>query len=67
MFDFQIISTKKLNMIKQLHISEQSWFKGAEHCSLYLASMVAAALFIQTAPQFPFNIVTFIICASAKT
>eukprot|EP00066_Takifugu_rubripes_P024103 XP_011613369.1 PREDICTED: axonemal dynein light chain domain-containing protein 1 [Takifugu rubripes] len=34
-----IISTKKLHMIKQLHISEQSWFKAAEHCSLYLASM----------------------------
>lgn len=61
MFDFQIISTKKLNMIKQLHISEQSWFKAAEHCSLYLASMVAAT------PQFPFNILTFIICARAKT
>ncbi|XP_029684146.1 axonemal dynein light chain domain-containing protein 1 isoform X2 [Takifugu rubripes] len=35
----KIISTKKLHMIKQLHISEQSWFKAAEHCSLYLASM----------------------------
>lgn len=46
MFGFQIISTKKLNMIKQLHLSEQSWFKAAEHCSLYLASMVAATLFI---------------------
>lgn len=67
MFDFQIISTKKLNMIKQLHISEQSWFEAAEHCSLYLASMVAAALFIRTAPQLPFNILTFIICACTKT
>ncbi|TWW58142.1 Axonemal dynein light chain domain-containing protein 1 [Takifugu flavidus] len=35
----KIISTKKLNTIKQLHISEQSWFEAAEHCSLYLASM----------------------------
>lgn len=67
MFDFQIISTKKLNMIKQLHISEQSWFKAAEHCSLYLASMVAATLFIYTAPQFPFNILMFVICACTKT
>lgn len=67
LFDFQIISTKKLHMIKQLHISEQSWFKAAEHCSLYLASMVAAALFSYSAPQFPFNIFTFIIWACTKT
>lgn len=31
---------KKLHLISQLHITEQSWSKTAEHCSLYLSSKV---------------------------
>lgn len=42
--DCQVISVKKLQLVKRLHISEQSWFKTAEHCSLYLASKVALQL-----------------------
>nr|XP_046248034.1 axonemal dynein light chain domain-containing protein 1 isoform X2 [Scatophagus argus] len=34
----KLISLKKLKLMSQLHISEQSWFKTAEHCSLYLTS-----------------------------
>ncbi|XP_070765582.1 axonemal dynein light chain domain-containing protein 1 [Enoplosus armatus] len=34
----KVISVKKLQLISRLHISEQSWSKTAEHCSLYLAS-----------------------------
>ncbi|XP_042339902.1 axonemal dynein light chain domain-containing protein 1 [Plectropomus leopardus] len=33
----KVISVKKLQQISRLHIIEQSWFKTAEHCSLYLA------------------------------
>ncbi|XP_078025023.1 axonemal dynein light chain domain-containing protein 1 [Epinephelus lanceolatus] len=33
----KVISVKKLQLISQLHIIEQSWFKTAEHCSQYLA------------------------------
>uniref|UniRef100_A0A8C9YG51 Axonemal dynein light chain domain containing 1 n=1 Tax=Sander lucioperca TaxID=283035 RepID=A0A8C9YG51_SANLU len=32
----KVISVKKLQLISRLHIIEQSWFKTAEHCSLYL-------------------------------
>ncbi|XP_076583081.1 axonemal dynein light chain domain-containing protein 1 [Chaetodon auriga] len=34
----KVISVKKLQLISRLHITEQSWFKTAEHCSLYLTS-----------------------------
>ncbi|KAM7011951.1 axonemal dynein light chain domain-containing protein 1 [Tautogolabrus adspersus] len=34
----KVISVKKLQLISQLHISEQSWSKTAEHCILYLSS-----------------------------
>uniref|UniRef100_A0A672G9C9 Axonemal dynein light chain domain containing 1 n=1 Tax=Salarias fasciatus TaxID=181472 RepID=A0A672G9C9_SALFA len=34
----KVISTKKLQLVSQLHISEQSWFKSAEHCILYITS-----------------------------
>ncbi|XP_038571392.1 axonemal dynein light chain domain-containing protein 1 isoform X2 [Micropterus salmoides] len=34
----KVISVKKLLLISQLHISEQSWSKTAEHCNLYLTS-----------------------------
>ncbi|XP_029284721.1 axonemal dynein light chain domain-containing protein 1 isoform X2 [Cottoperca gobio] len=33
----KVISVKKLQLISQLHIIEQSWFKTSEHCSLYVA------------------------------
>uniref|UniRef100_A0A3Q4HZK6 Axonemal dynein light chain domain containing 1 n=1 Tax=Neolamprologus brichardi TaxID=32507 RepID=A0A3Q4HZK6_NEOBR len=33
-----VISVKKLHLVSQLHISEQSWFKTAEHCILFLTS-----------------------------
>lgn len=46
--DCQVISVKKLQLVKRLHISEQSWFKTAEHCSLYLASKVALQLLCHT-------------------
>lgn len=49
--DCQLISVKKLQLISRLHISEQSWFKTAEHCSLYLTSKVAM--------QFLFDFLTF--------
>ncbi|XP_034737078.1 axonemal dynein light chain domain-containing protein 1 isoform X2 [Etheostoma cragini] len=32
----KVISVKKLQLISRLHVIEQSWFKTAEHCSLYL-------------------------------
>ncbi|KAM7388054.1 hypothetical protein PAMP_024255 [Pampus punctatissimus] len=35
---FKVISVKKLHLVNQLHLSEQSWFKTAEHCSTYLTS-----------------------------
>ncbi|KAM9848871.1 axonemal dynein light chain domain-containing protein 1 [Aulostomus maculatus] len=34
----KVISTKKLRLVSQLHISEQSWFHTAEHCSIYITS-----------------------------
>ncbi|KAM9358391.1 axonemal dynein light chain domain-containing protein 1 [Symphorus nematophorus] len=34
----KVISVKKLQLINRLYVSEQSWSKTAEHCSLYLAS-----------------------------
>ncbi|XP_051803396.1 axonemal dynein light chain domain-containing protein 1 isoform X2 [Acanthochromis polyacanthus] len=34
----KVISVKKLQLVRQLHIIEQSWFKIAEHCILYLTS-----------------------------
>ncbi|XP_039456633.1 axonemal dynein light chain domain-containing protein 1 isoform X3 [Oreochromis aureus] len=34
----KVISVKKLHLVNQLHISEQSWFKTAEHCILFLTS-----------------------------
>uniref|UniRef100_A0A3Q3K7E7 Uncharacterized protein n=1 Tax=Monopterus albus TaxID=43700 RepID=A0A3Q3K7E7_MONAL len=35
---FKVISVKKLQLVSQLHVCEQSWFKTAEHCVLYLTS-----------------------------
>lgn len=32
---------KKLQLFTQLHLSEQSWLRTAEHCSIYLSSKVA--------------------------
>lgn len=49
---FQIVSTKKLHMIKRLHVSGQSWFKAAEQCCLYLASKVATMLFHSSCVTF---------------
>ncbi|XP_034534055.1 axonemal dynein light chain domain-containing protein 1 isoform X2 [Notolabrus celidotus] len=34
----KVISMKKLQLVSQLHISEQSWSKTAKHCSIYLTS-----------------------------
>uniref|UniRef100_A0A671Y7A3 Axonemal dynein light chain domain containing 1 n=1 Tax=Sparus aurata TaxID=8175 RepID=A0A671Y7A3_SPAAU len=34
----KVVRVKKLHLISQLHITEQSWSKTAEHCSLYLSS-----------------------------
>ncbi|XP_042271697.1 axonemal dynein light chain domain-containing protein 1 isoform X2 [Thunnus maccoyii] len=34
----KVISVKKLELVKRLHFNGQSWFKTAEHCSMYLAS-----------------------------
>uniref|UniRef100_A0A3P9CSN5 Axonemal dynein light chain domain containing 1 n=1 Tax=Maylandia zebra TaxID=106582 RepID=A0A3P9CSN5_9CICH len=34
----KVISVKQLHLVSQLHISEQSWFKTAEHCILFLTS-----------------------------
>ncbi|XP_070688333.1 axonemal dynein light chain domain-containing protein 1 [Pempheris klunzingeri] len=34
----KVISVKKLQLISQLHIIQQSWNKTAEHCNLYLTS-----------------------------
>lgn len=36
-----MIGMKKLQLFTQLHLSEQSWLKTAEHCSIYLLSKVA--------------------------
>ncbi|KAF0041949.1 hypothetical protein F2P81_005481 [Scophthalmus maximus] len=36
--DGQVISVKKLQLVSQLHVHEQSWSKTAEHCILYLTS-----------------------------
>lgn len=38
--DCQVISVKKLQLVSRLHVYEQSWFKTAEHCILYLTSKV---------------------------
>ncbi|XP_026179535.1 axonemal dynein light chain domain-containing protein 1 [Mastacembelus armatus] len=34
----KVISVKKLQLVRRLHVCEQSWFKTAEHCFLYLTS-----------------------------
>ncbi|KAG7513581.1 hypothetical protein JOB18_011935 [Solea senegalensis] len=34
----KVISVKKLQLVRQLHVHEQSWFKAAEHSILYLTS-----------------------------
>ncbi|XP_039984217.1 axonemal dynein light chain domain-containing protein 1 isoform X3 [Xiphias gladius] len=34
----KVISVKKLQLVSRLHVYEQSWFKTAEHCILYLTS-----------------------------
>ncbi|XP_029988562.1 axonemal dynein light chain domain-containing protein 1 [Sphaeramia orbicularis] len=34
----KVISVKKLHLVSQLHASEQTWYKAAEHCSMYLGS-----------------------------
>ncbi|XP_028259743.1 axonemal dynein light chain domain-containing protein 1 [Parambassis ranga] len=34
----KVISVKKLQLVSRLHISENNWFKTAEHCSLYMSS-----------------------------
>ncbi|XP_047443510.1 axonemal dynein light chain domain-containing protein 1 isoform X2 [Mugil cephalus] len=34
----KVISVKNLQLVRQLHISEQSWFKTAEHCLLFLTT-----------------------------
>ncbi|CAK6977588.1 axonemal dynein light chain domain-containing protein 1 isoform X2 [Scomber scombrus] len=34
----KVISVKKLELVKRLHFSELSWFKTAEHCTMYLTS-----------------------------
>lgn len=34
------MSVKKLKLVRQLHICEQSWFRAAEHCMLYLSTKV---------------------------
>ncbi|KAM8745860.1 axonemal dynein light chain domain-containing protein 1 isoform 1-T1 [Acanthopagrus schlegelii] len=34
----KVVRVKKLHLISQLHITEQSWSKTAEHCRLYLTS-----------------------------
>uniref|UniRef100_A0A3Q3GTL8 Axonemal dynein light chain domain containing 1 n=1 Tax=Labrus bergylta TaxID=56723 RepID=A0A3Q3GTL8_9LABR len=50
----KVISVKKLQLISQLHITEQSWSKTAEHCILYLSSKVTVQFlhlyFLCTAP-----------------
>ncbi|XP_040896473.1 axonemal dynein light chain domain-containing protein 1 isoform X2 [Toxotes jaculatrix] len=40
----KVISVKKLQLVNQLHVYEQSWFKTAEHCILYLTSKDAEDL-----------------------
>ncbi|XP_060934182.1 axonemal dynein light chain domain-containing protein 1 [Limanda limanda] len=37
-FALKVISVKKLELVRRLHVHEQSWFKTAEHCILYLTS-----------------------------
>ncbi|XP_035504357.2 axonemal dynein light chain domain-containing protein 1 isoform X2 [Scophthalmus maximus] len=37
-FALKVISVKKLQLVSQLHVHEQSWSKTAEHCILYLTS-----------------------------
>ncbi|XP_026202232.1 axonemal dynein light chain domain-containing protein 1 isoform X2 [Anabas testudineus] len=34
----KVISVKKLKVVSRLHVCEQSWFKTAEHCILYITS-----------------------------
>ncbi|XP_028300419.1 axonemal dynein light chain domain-containing protein 1 isoform X2 [Gouania willdenowi] len=34
----KVINRKKLQLVSRLHLSEQNWFKTAEHCVLYLVS-----------------------------
>uniref|UniRef100_A0A3B4U6A9 Axonemal dynein light chain domain containing 1 n=1 Tax=Seriola dumerili TaxID=41447 RepID=A0A3B4U6A9_SERDU len=34
----KVMSVKKLQLVSRLHVYEQSWFKTAEHCLLYLTS-----------------------------
>ncbi|KAF7202597.1 axonemal dynein light chain domain-containing protein 1 isoform X2 [Nothobranchius furzeri] len=34
----KVISVKKLHLVRQLHVSENYWFKSAEHCLLYFSS-----------------------------
>ncbi|XP_074490862.1 axonemal dynein light chain domain-containing protein 1 [Sebastes fasciatus] len=40
----KVIRVKKLQLVSRLHIIEQSWFKTAEHCSLYIALKDTEAL-----------------------
>nr|XP_019954094.1 PREDICTED: axonemal dynein light chain domain-containing protein 1 isoform X2 [Paralichthys olivaceus] len=37
-FALKMISVKKLEVVSRLHVHEQSWFKTAEHCILYITS-----------------------------
>lgn len=39
-----MIGMKKMQLFTQLHLSEQSWQRTAEHCSIYLSSKVATQL-----------------------
>lgn len=41
LFFSEMIGMKKLQLFTQLHLSEQSWLRTAEHCSIYLSSKVA--------------------------
>lgn len=37
----QMIGMKRLQLFTQLHLSEQSWQRTAEHCSIFLSAKVA--------------------------
>lgn len=50
----QLIGMKKLQLFTQLHLSEQSWLRTAEHCSIYLLSKVAMRVL--------FNVLNMFLC-----
>ncbi|KAM8889021.1 axonemal dynein light chain domain-containing protein 1 isoform 2-T2 [Synchiropus picturatus] len=40
----KVISAKRLQQVSELHLSERSWFKTAEHCGLYITTKDADTL-----------------------